>query len=234
VIDFNRQIGLYPKENNKKEYLRTIKHLRMFFSGEKRKIIAELEKEMKSLAKKERFEEAGKIKKKIFALQHIEDVSLIQSDTSFRDDSHKRVEAYDIAHLAGDNMVGVMVVLEGGEPAKSEYRKFKIQSVSKSNDTAALKEVLERRLEHPEWPLPQLIVVDGGKAQKNVVERVLREAGVMIPVAAVVKNEQHKPEKLLGSETFISKFEDEILLANHEAHRFSIQYHRRKQRLKIT
>ncbi len=231
VVDFNRQIGLYPKEGNRDEYLRTIKHLRLFFSGQKHKVIKDLEQEMKLLAKVEKFEEAHIIKKKISALQHIEDVSLIDSDTSFRDARNKRVEAYDVSHFGGEKMVGVMVVLERGEPAKSEYRKFKIKSIDKSNDPQALKEVLERRLEHDEWPLPQLIVVDGGKSQKSVAEKVLKQAGLMIPVVAVTKDEHHRPKSLLGDESLVSKFEDEILLANHESHRFSLSYHRQKRRL---
>ncbi|MEL6803621.1 MAG: excinuclease ABC subunit C, partial [Bacteroidota bacterium] len=141
-----------------------------------------------------------------------------------------RIEAYDVAHHGGKNMVGVMTVVEGLQPTKSEYRKFKIESVSGSNDPAALKEVLERRLRHPEWPYPQIIVVDGSTAQKNAAEYVLKKAGCMIPVVGVVKDEQHKPKRLIGSKKLLAMYEDAILLANAEAHRFAITYHRNESR----
>ncbi|MBX2866801.1 GIY-YIG nuclease family protein [Candidatus Kaiserbacteria bacterium] len=229
-VDFNRQIGLYPDMQSKEEYKKTIRHIRLFFEGKKKQVIKELEKEMKELAKKERFEEAQDVKKKIFALQHIQDVALIKEDARvYRDEKNARIEGYDVAHLSGKDMVGVMTVVEGLTPQKEEYRKFKIKTVDKSNDPAALKEILERRLTHVEWPLPQVIVVDGSTAQKNVAEKVLKEAGVVIPVIGVVKNAQHKPQRIIGSRALIEKYHDSILLVNAEAHRFAISYHRKKR-----
>jgi excinuclease ABC subunit C len=229
-IDFNRQIGLYPSEANKAEYERTIRHIKLFFEGKKQQIIKELEKEMMSLAKKERFEEANILKKRIFALTHIQDVALIKSDVrTYRDEKRVRIEAYDIAHMDGKHMVGVMTVVEGGEVARSEYRKFKIQSLSDANDPAALKEVLTRRLEHPEWPMPQLIVVDGAIAQKNALEAVLRAKDVVIPVVAGVKDDRHRPTRLIGVVSLLKTHQQSILLANAESHRFAINYHRQKR-----
>lgn len=229
-IDFNRQIGLYPDSDSKEQYLKTIKHIRLLFEGKKEVIIKDLEKEMMKLAKKEKFEEAGSIKKKIYALQHIQDIALIKDENRmYRDERSVRVEAYDIAHLGGDDMVGVMTVVEGGVPNKQEYRKFKIKSVTGSNDPAALKEVLSRRLEHPEWPYPQIIVVDGSTAQKNAAEHVLRKAGVLIPVVAVVKDDRHKPMRLIAAKKLLTQHEHAILLANAESHRFAITYHRQKR-----
>jgi len=230
-IDFNRQIGLYPETHSKEEYQKTIRHIRLFFEGKKKQVIKELERDMKRFAKEENFEEAEKIKRKIFALQHIQDVSLIKDDSRvYRDDRRARIEAYDIAHLAGDDMVGVMTVLEGGVPEKDEYRKFKIKTVEKSNDTAALKEVLDRRLAHDEWTLPHVIAVDGSTAQKNAAESILKKYGLVIPVVGVVKNEKHQPERIIGPRSTITAYHDQILLANAEAHRFAISYHRHTQR----
>ncbi len=230
-IDFNRQIGLYPENHSKAEYLRTIRHIRLFFEGKKHLLIKELNKDMMRAAKQEEFEIAGSIKKKIFALEHIQDIALIRDDTKvYRDEKSVRIEAYDIAHMGGQDMVGVMTVVENGEPKKSDYRKFKIQSVSGSNDPAALKEVLERRLGHPEWPFPQIIVMDGSTAQKNAAEFVLRKLGLVIPVVAVVKDEKHKPIRLIASKKLTDQYKDLILLANAESHRFAINYHRRSSR----
>lgn len=233
-IDFNRQIGLYPSEQNKQEYLLAIRHIRLFFEGKKGQIIKELEKEMNRLAKAERFEEAGLVKRKIFALQHIQDIALIKDDSRiYRDENSVRIEAYDVAHLQGQDMVGVMTVVEGGEIKREEYRKFKIQSATGANDPAALREVLERRLHHDEWPLPQIIAVDGSTAQKNAAERVLRKRELVIPVVAVVKDDRHRPVRILGPQSILKKHHDAILLANAESHRFSITYHRQKRSLRL-
>jgi excinuclease ABC subunit C len=127
-------------------------------------------------------------------------------------------------------MVGVMTVIESGERKTSEYRMFKIHSVTQSNDPAALREVLTRRLNHDEWSLPHLIVVDGSTAQKNVALAVLRKKELAIPVVAVVKDEHHKPIRIIAPAKLLRDHQDAILLANAEAHRFSITFHRKLRR----
>jgi excinuclease ABC subunit C len=185
---------------------------------------------MMRLAKQEKFEEANVLKKRVFALTHIQDIALIKDDNRmYRDDKRVRIEAYDVAHMGGKDMVGVMTVIDSGEVAKDEYRKFKIKTLDDANDPAALKEVLSRRLNHPEWPLPQIIVVDGSTAQKNAAEAVLREYGHVIPVVAVVKDERHKPIRLIGQKHLLELHQQSILHANAESHRFSIAYHRLKR-----
>jgi excinuclease ABC subunit C len=233
-IDFNRQIGLYPETISPQEYEKTIRHLRLFFEGKKRQVIAELEKEMMAEAKVERFEEAHMIKKRIFALNHIQDIALMKDDSRvYRDEKRVRIEAYDVAHLQGSDMVGVMTVIESGEPAKNEYRKFKIKDINSANDTGALKQMLSRRLSHPEWPFPQLIVVDGSTAQKNAAELILRQHAMLIPVVGVVKDERHKPIRIIGQKKLLDIHKHSILLANAESHRFAIAYHRDKRSKKL-
>jgi excinuclease ABC subunit C len=233
-IDFNRQIGLYPETTSPQEYNKTIRHIRLFFEGKKRQVIDELEKEMMAEAKVERFEVANTIKKRIFALNHIQDIALMKDDSRvYRDEKRVRIEAYDVAHLQGSDMVGVMTVIESGEPAKNEYRKFKIKDIDSANDTGALKQMLARRLSHPEWPLPQLIVVDGSTAQKNAAELILRQHAMLIPVVGVVKDERHKPIRIIGQKKLLDVHKHSILLANAESHRFAIAYHREKRSKKL-
>lgn len=214
-------------------YLRNIKNIKLFFEGKKARILKNLEREMKEFAKHHEFEKANEIKKQLFALKHINDIALIKNESELAASSQAlgasfRIEAYDIAHTSGKDMVGAMTVVEDGEAAKSQYRKFRIRGYEKSNDTGALREVLERRFSHPEWKFPNLIVVDGGKAQINVAKRVLDESGLgeIIEVVSVVKDERHRPKNILGNRNIIQKYEKEILLANHEAHRFAVKYHR--------
>jgi excinuclease ABC subunit C len=229
-IDFNRQIGLYPKVGDRDDYLKTIRHIRLFFESKKHTIVRELRAEMMALAKAERFEEASRIKRKLFALEHIQDVALIKAERRrFSSDRTVRIEAYDVAHHRGEEMVGVMTVVEGEEARPSEYRKFKITTVTKSNDTAALREILERRLAHPEWPFPHIIAVDGSTAQKNAAELVVRRLGFVIPVVAVVKDERHKPVRLIAPKNLM-QHKDAVFLANAEAHRFAVTFHRTRSR----
>jgi excinuclease ABC subunit C len=233
-IDFNRQIGLYPDGISRARYLRTIRHLVLFFTGKKEQLLDELEKDMMKAAREEAFEEAARIKKQMFALTHIQDVALLKADARvYRDDRRFRIEAYDVAHLQGEDMVGVMTVVESGIPAKHEYRKFKIRQFTKANDPGALREMVERRLTHDEWAMPQLIVVDGNQIQKKVVEACLQKHGNTVPVVAVVKNEKHKPKAILGSKDIIDKHTDMILLANSEAHRFALGFHKERRRRKL-
>lgn len=233
-IDFNRQIGLYPEQQSKEEYNKTIRQLRLFFEGKKHQLIKELEKEMTTLAKTEKFEAANVIKRRIFALNHIEDIALIKDESRvYRDEKRVRIEAFDIAHLQGSDMVGVMTVVESGEPIKNEYRKFKIKNFEKANDPGALKEILLRRLKHKEWPLPQIIVVDGSVAQKNAAEYVLKQESIVIPVVAVVKDDRHKPIRLIGQKNLLEQYQLAILLANAESHRFAVLYHRTLRNKKL-
>jgi excinuclease ABC subunit C len=140
-----------------------------------------------------------------------------------------RIEAYDIAHISGTNVVGVMTVVEDGELNKSQYRKFKIH-LDRNDDTNNLKELLARRLKHMEWTLPSIVVVDGGIGQINAAKKVLKDYGhSSAEVVSVVKDQRHKARDILdGSGKSYSKEANKkhILLANSEAHRFAINYHR--------
>lgn len=238
---FNYQIGLCPGvcvgKINKKEYTKNIRHVKLFFTGKKKAIMRSLEKEMKTFAKDREFEKADKIKKQIFALNHINDVALLKKDKSLNltQGNSKisfRIEAYDIAHMSGSATVGVMVVVTDGEKDTSEYKKFKIRgndSVS-IDDTKNLKEIFERRLKHAlpigGWRLPDIIVVDGGKAQINTIKEILNIKGLDIEVVSVVKDERHKSREIIGKKSLIGQHKNSILLANSEAHRFAINYHR--------
>ena len=233
-LDFNRQIGLYPKETSKEEYARTIRHLMLFFEGRKERIMRELERDMHKAAREERFEEAHDLKKKIMALQHIQDVALIRDDARvYKDGRSIRIEAYDVAHLAGKEMVGVMTVLASDVPDKSSYRKFIIRTLPNADDPRALTEVLMRRFGHSEWPVPDLMVVDGNIIQARAAAAVLKTFDLHIPIVGVVKDEHHKPKRIIGPATQIKRHKQAILLANAEAHRFSIGFHRERRRKKL-
>ncbi len=227
--EFYKQIRLVPADSL--ENKNNIKNIKLFFEGKKKKVLKNLEKEMKLLAKNKEFERAGEVKRQIFALKHINDIALIKNETSSSftleaKSKEYRIEAYDIAHMSGKNMVGVMTIVEDGEVNKSEYKKFKIRTQTGANDVGALTEVLERRLAHKEWQYPDIIVVDGSVAQINAAKKVLSSLNLKIDIVSVVKDERHKPKAFQGKEEIIKKYKREILLANSEAHRFAIAYHK--------
>lgn len=228
---FNAQIGLCPGvcagTISKKEYSKLIMRIKLFFEGKKKILIRKLEKEMRQHAARMEFEEASRIKKMLFALSHIQDVALLKADFEkhLANNESFRIEAYDVAHISGTNTVGVMVVVENGQVQKGQYRKFKIRT-STNDDNASLREMLSRRFGHVEWSMPKLIVVDGGRAQVNTAEQALKEWGLAIPVLGIVKDERHRPKNILGKKNLVDSHGNAALLANNEAHRFAISYHR--------
>ncbi len=232
---FNRQIGLCPGvctgEISVKEYGQIMNHLMMFFDGKKKQLLKNLEKEMKEFAKNDEFEKAAKVKKTVFAIQHIQDVALIRRDKDHRFSTGDfRIEAYDIAHLAGDSTVGVMTVVINGEATPSEYRMFRIRHTIRGDDLKALGEVLSRRFSHPEWGMPSLVVIDGGLTHLRFAVDVLKKNNIVVPTVSVVKNTNHTPREVLqdseDTNSLVTNHTAEIFLANSEAHRFAIKYHK--------
>ena len=160
-----------------------------------------------------------------------------------------RMEAYDISNINGFENVGSMVVYEKGKPKRSDYRKFKIKSVSGPDDYACMREVLTRRFRHgmeeskeleeqemdQEYgsftKFPDLILMDGGRGQVNIALSVLEELGLNIPVCGMVKDDNHRTRGLyyhnieLPIDTHSEGFKL-ITRIQDEAHRFAIEYHR--------
>lgn len=235
---FNRQIGLCPGtcsgEMGAKEYNEQLKNIKLFFEGKKSEVVRRLTRTMNDYAKVLEFEKANEYKQMVFALKHIKDVSLL--DEKIKEYSQRsskkrgrayRIEAYDIAHISGKYTVGVMVVIEDGQPKNSDYRKFKIRmDKDRPDDTLHLEEVLTRRFNHPEWQKPDLLVIDGGTAQKRRAEKTLKDLALEIPVVSVVKDDRHKARAILGNKEMIESYKRGILVANLESHRFAVKYHR--------
>jgi excinuclease ABC subunit C len=227
---FNAQLGLCPGMCagliTETEYKRHIQNIKNLFNGKRTEIKKALEKEMHDYAKKSLFEKAAKVRNTLFAFDHIKDISLIKDDsiTSFKDVDF-RIEAFDVAHISGTSRVGVMTVIEGKEKEKNEYRKFKLPEHI-NDDYEGLRELLTRRFAHKEWRFPDLVVIDGGVAHKQTAEKVLAHLGLLIPCVSVVKDERHKPKDILGDAVHVDYHKKEILLANSEAHRFAITYHK--------
>jgi len=217
-----------------KDYQKTIHQIKLFLRGKKKSVIKEIEKDMKTAAKNMDFEKAAKLRDKIFALRHIQDVALIQEeDLHHPEDIPSRIEAYDVSNISGAFAVGSMVVFTEGLVDKSQYRKFKIQ-ISEAwkkgaDDIAALKEILSRRLNHTEWPYPDLILIDGGKGQVNGANEILKARRLNVPVIGIAKGPDRDKDELIGVENL--SFDKKLLLrVRDEAHRFAIEYYRLRHR----
>ncbi len=226
---FYKQIHLLPNalsENDRKRYLLTIKYLTDFLSGRKERLIAKIRAEMKNNANKLQFEEAQKNKKMIFALEHINDVRLYKeanlTDILSGNISYK-IEAYDVSHISGTDVVGIMVASIDGRLSKSDYRKFLLKN-QENNDLKSLKEIVNRRLNHSEWNYPDQIVLDGNENAIQIVKSLLSERRLNMSVCAVTKDDKHNAKKIVGE--YDKRLGMHIYELNAEAHRFAINYHR--------
>lgn len=225
--------GVCAGKVEKKDYQKTIRQIKLFLHGKKKSVISELEKEMKVAAKNMNFEQAARLRDKIFALKHIQDVALITEEQMlYPQDIPARIEAYDISNISGAFAVGSMVVFTEGLIDKSQYRKFKISTVKGANDVAALKEVLDRRFNHTEWPMPDLIIIDGGKGQVNGAIEILKIRRLNIPVVGIAKGPDRDKNELIGANNL--SFDKKLLLrVRDEAHRFAVEYYRLRHRKTI-
>lgn len=249
---FNAHLGKCPGvctgAISKKDYRAIIRQLVLFFDGKKKRLLRSMEKHMKKAADELRFEDAVAIRRHIFALQHIQDIALISREdvdlpySMTPSLNHSitlsgRIEAYDISNISGTSAVGSMVVCEDGKPAKDKYRKFKIRTVKGSNDVAMLAEVMRRRMARARtspnaWPLPELMVIDGGEGQVRRVQEVMDEMGFAVPIVGIAKGFDRKQDRLVFDrgnmelQRVAKRGKELFQCARDEAHRFAVQYHR--------
>ncbi len=217
---------------DQKDYRTVLGQLIRFIRGEKKRLVKDLELLMKNEAAKKNFEKAVIVRDQLYGLRHIHQVAGLRREdlNRIRDEvkeGPRRIEAYDISNIQGQFSVGSMVVFEQGIPKKSDYRRFRIKTVSGANDTAALAEVVARRLGHPEWPLPDLFLIDGGLGQLLAVGRVIEDRKINRPILAIAKGRSRKrlDRRWRGEESFLS---DNLLChARDEAHRFAVSYYRK-------
>lgn len=233
-------------------YRKNIKAVMEILSGKKDPVIKNLKKELSQLAQRQDFEKAIELRNKIEKLEKIFENAKIIQDAKYETEGTglvieklklifkltripRRIEGYDISNIQGKNAVGAMVVFTEGRPDKNEYRKFKIIFRQTPDDTAMLKEVLLRRFNHPEWPKPDLLFIDGGRAQLNAAKNA---ACKNIPIISLAKGKKEVFSTALDKPVPVTKLPPEvrnlILHIDYEAHRFAIAYYRKIHRSGIT
>jgi len=241
---FDYQIGLCPGvclgAISKKDYQKNIKNLILFLSGDKKRLFKKLKTENPEA---------------IIALKQIQDVALIindeqpsnchllrhrhsgiplKRDKEGTDGEYKdfRVEGYDISHFAGKETYGSMVVFKNGQPDKSQYRLFKIKTAPASDDLAALTEMITRRLKHLEWPMPDLMVVDGGLPQVRQVYKIFKVGKVDVSFVGISKLQNDilvfPPGITKTFRELVEASKRMLLQVRDEAHRFANMARKRK------
>ena len=235
---FDFQIGLcpgpYAGKIGVREYAKNINAIKAVLLGRKNIWLKKEERQMRKLAQEKRFEEAAVLRNKILALKRLKDISLLKEDEKevvFEERNKKRIEGYDISSLAGQLFVGSMVVFQGDQgifiPDKKQYRRFRIKNKLIQDDFSAMREVLERRFSRQDWPLPDLILIDGGEEHLKLAKNVLGKNIEKIGLLAVAKGPTRKKIDLRHSGPQICLDEKAIRQIRDEAHRFAITYHRK-------
>lgn len=250
---FYYHLGLCPgacvRLITKEDYHKIINRFSKFLDGGKEELVEDLTAEMMRLSEEEKFEQAAKLKKELDGISYLTQTNRAQlylENPNFLEDETKlalvelqknlnlkklpeRIEGYDISNISGKDATGSLVVLTNGNIDKSQYRKFKIHMSGRANDVGMHKEMIRRRLKHKEWPLPDLIIVDGGRGQARGVYYELQTANYELPIYGLAKRMEwlYPPQgeviklfKKSLSLKLLQKLRD-------ESHRFAITYHRK-------
>jgi excinuclease ABC subunit C len=220
----------------------------MILEGKTQALIKKLSQEMKRFSKGREYEKAAAVRDQIATLSAL---SSIRPDFTSNDEMQdlknllqlgrlpERIECFDIANISGHEATGSMVSFFRGKPDKDNYRRFKIQTVDMVDDYAMIREVVARRYRRlitEKLPHPDLILIDGGKGHLMTAARVLLGLGLVMPVAAIAKEEENI--YLLGRPNPIQLKSDTPALnlirrVRDEAHRFAQKYHHLLRRKKI-
>ncbi|MDP2671472.1 MAG: excinuclease ABC subunit UvrC [bacterium] len=240
--------GVCTNQISEKDYKKNISKLKLFFEGNKNKLVRELKKEMQTYSSKLEYEKAEETRRKIEAVnfvtrprrridEYLEASSIKEirqkelqelAQTLGMKTYLRRIECYDISNFQGSFPVGSMVVLTDGEVDRGQYRRFKIKGFSSPNDPGMMGEVIRRRLKN-EWAKPDLIIVDGGKTQLGAAKTEIENAGLAIPVIGLAKRNEEihlfettplRLPKDSGALYLITRIRD-------EAHRFAISFYRK-------
>jgi len=246
------RIGLSPApciaKVSKQEYGRTIKKIALILAGKIDTLIKKLLAEMAAKSNQREFEEAAKIRDQINALGVIAENYAGAPNQGALEDLRRllglktlpeRIEAFDISNISGKEACASMVSFYRGLADKNNYRRFRIKTVKAIDDYAMLAEVVRRRylrLIAEGLPLPDLILIDGGRGHLLTAAREIAHLGLAIPLASIAKEKEHiylkeraNPIKLTSATAALNL----IRRIRDEAHRFAVAYHHILRRKKI-
>lgn len=233
--------GMCVQKVNRRLYRENLSQLGLFLEGRYKQLLEQLKEKMHRAAKRECFEEAAMLRDKISSLSEVitqtgepkkQDLILELQRVLQLARAPQRIEAFDISEISGAGLSGSMVSFLGGWPDKKNYRKFKIKTVSGIDDYAMIRELLRRRYSNRAGrgalPLPDLVMIDGGKGHLSCAQAELRSLGLQeLPVITLAKRLEniYTPKGELLSLPGDSKVLHLLQRIRDEAHRFAISYH---------
>ncbi|MBI2616914.1 GIY-YIG nuclease family protein [Candidatus Gottesmanbacteria bacterium] len=239
----------------KRTYRKNILFIKKLLSGQAKSVQSALQREMERCSIEQQYEKAGEFRNKIEKIDYLltsfhtpqeyinEPFLFLEESKKEQDELAKilspfypaigkirRIECYDVSNVSGKFAAGAMTTFVDGLPVKEYYRKFRIRLQSTPNDFAMLSEVLQRRLHHFGWPLPHLIVIDGGKPQLIAIRKIFAKSNISIPFIGLAKAEEEIviPDKVHFQKIRLRKSASALHLLQRirdEAHRFSHAYH---------
>ncbi|MDP2940656.1 MAG: excinuclease ABC subunit UvrC [Candidatus Omnitrophota bacterium] len=246
------RLGLSPApcagKISKKEYSRTIAQIRMILEGRTDSLVKRLSRQMLLMSGQRKYEQAAKIRDQInvlSALSRGKSSPYIQFEAEELKNLLKlekipeRIEAFDISNISGSEATGSLVSFYRGVPDKDNYRRFRIKTVVSINDYDMLREVLRRRysrLIRERLPLPDVVLIDGGKAHLQAAEQEINKLGLGLPLISIAKDRENI---YLKARRLPIKFKSDTAALNlirrvrDEAHRFALAYHHLLRRKKL-
>ncbi len=230
----------------KKQYKKNIGQVISILKGNVKKVTKSLYQQLNDLTKNKQYEKAIIIRNRIFRFDRLLD---LRNDSEFLSNNNEkkldkmfvvlkkyfpflnkldRIETYDISNLGLKQAVGSMVVMKNGRIDKNEYRRFKIKQAGLRSDFDRLKEVVKRRLKQS-WPLPDLIIIDGGRPQIKAILKIFQENNINIPLLGIAKNPDRVIAAIDGYPNMFLKNDSPVLnvirTLRDESHRFARKYH---------
>lgn len=263
---FYSHLGLCPGactgKISLKNYQKNISNLKLFLRGKKPRVLTRLKNQMKNLSLLKDFEAAAKVRDQIKMIKNLQLASTqpeLNLPQLLEDQTQEkllqlsrvlrryqalpktypltRIEAYDISNISGKSATGSMVVFANGLPQSSQYRHFKIKHLKTPNDPKMLSQVLSRRVKHTNWPIPNLIVIDGGRGQLNAALKVIPWT---IPVISIVKGPDRLlipgRSKIILNQVSLNRYSQALKLIQHlrdESHRFAQRLHKNLRQKKL-
>lgn len=246
------RIGLSPApcigKINKKEYAKTIKNISLILEGRADTLIKKLSKEMKQYSKAQKFEQAAKMRDQINALGALAETHAGSANQNELEDLKslldlnklpERIEAFDISNISGKEATGSMVSFYRGIADKNNYRRFRIKTIEGIDDYKMLAEVVRRRYSRliaEKLPLPDLVLIDGGRSHLLVAQRQISNLGLDLPIMSIAKDRENIYIKNRATPINFKSDTQALNLIRrirNEAHRFAISYHHVLRRKKI-
>jgi excinuclease ABC subunit C len=233
---------------SRRAYAEIIRQIKLFLQSRQEELLRRLYRRMQEQAKEKRFEEAALLRDRVAALSAIQEGAPgASSDAEIRDLEKRlrlahpplRIEAFDISNISGREATGSMVSFYKGLADKNNYRRFRIKGVAGIDDYAMLREVVGRRylrLVNENLPLPDLVLIDGGRAHLLAAAQVCQKLGLNLAIASIAKEEENiyiqagpSPIKLKEGSPALNL----IRRIRDEAHRFALRYHHLLRKKKI-